>query len=135
MFFLDEIDLSGRTEIVSTYFLSGAAMLYVVGESLPKTDFLTCIDQVIVLTMATLAAVGVFSCAIFLVASAHGEEAAAWWNKFLAATVAVAYCAGNMIFLLRPWMHKISAVKQLSRSKPSKKRNLHRDASSLKSTV
>ena len=110
-------------------------MLYVVGESLPKTDFLTCIDQVIVLTMATLAAVGVFSCLIFLVGSEYGEAAAAWWNKVLAATVAVAYFAGNLMFLLRPWLHKISAAKTLSRSIPAEKRNLHRATHQLKSNV
>ena len=54
MFQFPVTDLENRTNVVATYFLAEAAMLYVVGESLPKTDFLTCIDQVIVLTMVTL---------------------------------------------------------------------------------
>ena len=51
-------NLSDRTATVSTYFLAAFAMLYVVGASLPKTDFLTKIDTVIVLTTLSLAFTG-----------------------------------------------------------------------------
>ena len=45
-FEFDVDDLSNRNGSVSTYFLAAFAMLYVVGEALPKTDFLTKIDKV-----------------------------------------------------------------------------------------
>mmetsp|Transcript_6503 Transcript_6503/g.16448 ORF Transcript_6503/g.16448 Transcript_6503/m.16448 type:complete len:173 (+) Transcript_6503:477-995(+) len=42
-----EVDnLGDRNSSVSTYFLAAFAMLYVVGESIPKTEYLNKIDQV-----------------------------------------------------------------------------------------
>lgn len=45
-FEFDVLDLSSRNDTTSTYFLAAFAMLYVVGEALPKTDFLTKVDKV-----------------------------------------------------------------------------------------
>ena len=39
-------DLENRNNTVLTTFLAAFAMLYVVGEALPKTDFLTKVDKV-----------------------------------------------------------------------------------------
>jgi hypothetical protein len=51
----DSMGIVERYSMISTYFLAAFAMLYVVGESLPKTDFLTKIDKVIVMTTMSLA--------------------------------------------------------------------------------
>ena len=45
-FEFDVDNIEARSGSVSTYFLAAFAMLYVVGEALPKTDFLTKIDKV-----------------------------------------------------------------------------------------
>lgn len=63
-FHFETNDLAARSGTVSTYFLAAFAMLYVVGESLPKTDFLTKIDTVIVLTTISLALTGLASLVI-----------------------------------------------------------------------
>jgi len=44
-FHFDADNLSDRYSTVSAYFLAAFAMLYIVGEALPKTDFLTKIVQ------------------------------------------------------------------------------------------
>ena len=44
-FHFDAVNLSDRYSTVSAYFLAAFAMLYIVGEALPKTDFLTKIVQ------------------------------------------------------------------------------------------
>jgi len=48
-------------------------MLYVVGEALPKTDFLTRIDAVIVMTTVTLTFAGITSLALAEVHAVHGH--------------------------------------------------------------
>eukprot|EP01046_Picozoa_sp_COSAG06_P044168 COSAG06_NODE_5907_length_3217_cov_4.295382_6_plen_104_part_00 len=76
----DTDDIAGRSDSVATYFLAAFAMLYVVGESLPKTDFLTKIDQSIVLTTATVAFTGGASRMIILLHNHRDEKIAHWWN-------------------------------------------------------
>ena len=90
-------------------------MLYVVGDSLPKTDFLTCIDQVIVLTMATLAMIGISSTAIFLVSNSHNMEVATRWNNYVAVVASSIYVLANAWLLLLPWCRKNSALKILAK--------------------
>ena len=60
-FHFDCDDFEGRSSTVSTYFLAAFAMLYVVGSSLPKVNFLTTIDVVIVLTTLTITFTGIIS--------------------------------------------------------------------------
>jgi hypothetical protein len=50
---------------VRTDFLAAFAMLYVIGKYLPKTDFLTLIDKVIIFTSAALAVSGLTSTFLF----------------------------------------------------------------------
>lgn len=51
LFLYDPSELDARVNVCVTMFLATAALLYVVSESLPKTDFLTKLDQLILLTL------------------------------------------------------------------------------------
>jgi hypothetical protein len=51
IFLYDTMELDARVNICITMFLANAALLYVVGDSLPKTDFLTKMDYLILLTL------------------------------------------------------------------------------------
>lgn len=64
-------------------------MLYVVGDSLPKTDFLTHIDIMIIITMGTLVTQGGTHC--LLVAGVAGEDMLATTNARIAAGLLGAY--------------------------------------------
>ena len=55
-------------------------MLYVVGEALPKTDFLTKIDKIIVLTTVSLVGGGLSSLVISLTHTQYGVKAATSLN-------------------------------------------------------
>ncbi len=52
LFLYDPSELDARVNVCVTMFLATAALLYVVSESLPKTDFLTKLDQLILLTLS-----------------------------------------------------------------------------------
>lgn len=58
--------LSQRASTSATYFLAIFAMLYTLGEGLPKTDFLTTVDKIIVLTIVSLGVGGVSSTLLYL---------------------------------------------------------------------
>jgi hypothetical protein len=114
VFFFPVSDIENRTSTVATYFLAGAAMLYVVADNLPKTDFLTSIDKVIILTIMTLACTGVSCCAVFVAYNNYGAEAATQLNAFLAYGEAAMYIMGNLILLLTPYLSKRGSVQKLS---------------------
>ena len=71
-------DLSSRNDSLSTYFLAAFAMLYVVGESLPKTDLLTRIDKVIVLTTSCLVITGITSVVLHRQSERDLDRAEEW---------------------------------------------------------
>ena len=56
-------------------------MLYVVGGDLPKTDFLTKIDAVIVITTCLIGWCGIASLIINKIHDDHGADAARDWNR------------------------------------------------------
>ena len=58
-FMLPVEELSDRMSLVATYFLAAFAMLYVVGECLPTTGFMTKIDWVLISTTVSIVLFGV----------------------------------------------------------------------------
>jgi hypothetical protein len=106
-------NLSDRTATVSTYFLAAFAMLYVVGESLPKTDFLTKIDRVIVISTVSLASTGFAS---VLTAKLHEDapQVAELWNFRIEMTLMLAYMILNMIIFFPSWRRQRQIVQALS---------------------
>ena len=103
-------DFAGRSGNVATYFLAAFAMLYVVGEALPKTDFLTKVDEAIVLTTLTLASTGLAS-RVFV--WAH-EETAKSWNRQTATWSLVIYVVCTCAIFLPAWMRQRQRVAEWS---------------------
>lgn len=68
LFLYDVGDLDARVNCCITMFLATAALLYVVSESLPKTDFLTRLDKLIVMTLTVqvFATVETWICALLV---------------------------------------------------------------------
>ena len=73
-------NLSDRMNIVSTFFLAAFAMLYVVGESLPKTEYLTKMGKVIILSTTSLVAIGILSLVLHRLQDSFGDDTANKWN-------------------------------------------------------
>jgi hypothetical protein len=72
----DTDNRDSRVGTVSTYFLAAFAMLYVVGAALPKTDFLTKIVTVIVMTTVSLAFTGIASLVLAKMTKEMGADVA-----------------------------------------------------------
>lgn len=92
-------DLSSRNDTVSTHFLAAFAMLYVVGASLPRTDFLTKIDIVIVLTTTLLVIIGITSVVVHRVAKKDDAALAMAekWNTRIEVGLLALYATINII--------------------------------------
>ena len=82
-------------------------MLYVVGGSLPKTDFLTKIDKVIVLTTVSLAVTGVASLILVHVHKSVGVDQARMWNWAIEITLLAVYVIANV------WIFGPASFKQM----------------------
>ena len=89
-------------------------MLYVVGASLPKTDFLTKIDTVIVLTTLSLAFTGLASLILAKVHKSAGQEAAERWNLILEVGLIVSYALANAVIFGPPCVVQWRAVTRLA---------------------
>jgi hypothetical protein len=79
-FHFETDNLEARVSTVSTYFLAAFAMLYVVEAALPKNDFFTKIDTVIVMTTVSLAFSGLASVGIAQLHEDAGADVAANWD-------------------------------------------------------
>jgi len=119
-FEFDVDDLPSRNETVSTYFLAAFAMLYVVGESLPRTDFLTKIDVVIVLTTSWLVIIGIVS--IVLNRVAKKDEAslvlAEKWNTIMEVGLLVLYTIINIFIFVPSWWSQREQKRLLDQKEP-----------------
>lgn len=107
-------DFAGRSSNVATYFLAAFAMLYVVGEHLPKTDFLTKIDEAIVLTMMTLISSGVASQVVAWLHEHHGAELAVQWNIRICVGSAATFVVGILWIFLPAWWRQKVMTKELN---------------------
>ena len=67
--FLPTTELADRLNGAFTMFLAAIALLYVVGDLVPRVDFLTTIDRMIFITLGMLLWLGVESAAVY-----YGEE-------------------------------------------------------------
>ena len=103
-------NLSDRIATTATFFLAAFAMLYVVGSALPKTDFLTRIDLVILLTTCSLAAIGLGSCVIAWLHAHLGPATATEVNLGLEIATLVVNLFGNLALLLPPRQKQRAAI-------------------------
>lgn len=96
-----EIDnTEGRSSIIATYFLAAFAMLYVVGESLPRLSFLTNIDKAILLSTIVIVSTGTASHIIKLIDNTLGREVATSVNLWAEVSVFGLYILGNVLIFL-----------------------------------
>lgn len=108
-------DLASRSDTVSTYFLAAFAMLYVVGDALPKTDFLTKIDVIIVISTVSLALTGAVSLILVSVHEAFGQDVADWWNLRVELAMVGFYVLANLVVFVPAWLKRRSEAAQLTR--------------------
>ena len=114
-------DLSSRNDTVSTYFLAAFAMLYVVGESLPRTDFLTKIDIVIVLTTTLLVIIGITSVVLHRVAKKDDAALAMAekWNTRIEVGLLALYATINIIIFVPSWWTHRKHKNLLNKNEPA----------------
>lgn len=113
-FQFDTDNLSDRYNTVMATFLAAFAMLYVVGATLPKTDFLTKIDCVIVLTTVSLAFTGLASVLLAQLHAHAGEDVATRWNLKVVVSLVSAYLFANLWIFLPPCFKKWRGASKLS---------------------
>eukprot|EP00039_Didymoeca_costata_P025946 m.14580 g.14580 ORF g.14580 m.14580 type:complete len:377 (-) comp5145_c0_seq1:246-1376(-) len=111
-FYFEVDNLSDRISTVSTFFLAAFAMLYVVGESLPKTDFLTSIDKVIVITTILLMMLGVFAVALFE-ESKKDFDRAREMNDIILYVVTAGYVLFNLFYFLPSYLNRRASIKKI----------------------
>jgi len=116
-FWFEPDELGDRAGIVSTYFLAAFAMLYVVGDDLPKTDFLTKIDQIIVLTTLSLAVMGLSSVLIYSIDKYYNSRDADTVNVWLGGGLAAVNVLVNSRILIPGWCNKRKIVNMLENQK------------------
>ncbi len=116
-FQFDTDNLEARLAQVSTHFIAAFAMLYVVGASLPKTDFLTKIDVVVVLTTVSLAFTGVASSILTTIHADSGEDVAKQWNLRTVVCLALVYVLSNIWIFAPPCVNQLRATRQLTNFK------------------
>merc|ERR1712079_526086 len=107
-------DLGERMGLVSTYFLAAFAMLYVVGECLPKTDFMTRIDWVVMSTTGSIYAVGVAMTVLKFMSNTAEEDVVDWWNNACAVAIISVYTIVNVLILGGAILHQYRIVKGIS---------------------
>jgi len=115
-FMFETDDLANRMSTVLTLFLASFTMLYVVGESLPKTDFLTKIDLVIIVTSAVLAGTAGASCAIVAIHRRRGPAVAESANLIASLLLAVCNILANVVILTPPILRKMHSIRQFTES-------------------
>jgi hypothetical protein len=112
-FHFETDNLDSRVGTVSTYFLAAFAMLYVVGAALPKTDFLTKIDTVIVMTTVSLAFTGIASLALAKMHKEMGANVADDWNLATEVSLVSLYVLANIWIFAPPCTRQLRGVGRL----------------------
>ena len=117
-------NLSDRNSSIQTCLIAAFAMLYVVGSSLPKTDFLTKIDIIIVVSTMYLAVIGGLCRFLSHIHSVHGADVASAWNKYSEISLIVIYVVTNAVIFMpscyrkRSGSHKLDKAANLNKVSP-----------------
>lgn len=105
-------NIPARNDSVATYFLAAFAMLYVVDQTLPKTDFLTQIDTIIVLTTCMLLALGIATVVLYRI-SLTDQDYAELWNLRLEVGLFVFYWLVNLIMFIPAYLRQRAVIEAL----------------------
>ena len=113
-FAFDTDDLSNRNSSIQTCFLAGYAMLYVVGAALPKTDFLTKIDKLIMASTLSLSLIGVACRLLYHIHVTLGnEKLAERLNWVVEAGIIMGYVVTNVVVFFPALLRKVRAERLL----------------------
>jgi hypothetical protein len=112
-FHFETDNLDSRVATVSTYLLAAFAMLYVLGAALPKTDFLTKIDTVIVMTTVSLAFTGIASLALAKMNKEMGVVVADDWNLATEVSLISLYVLCNFWIFAPPCIRQLRGAGRL----------------------
>eukprot|EP00933_Yihiella_yeosuensis_P039667 TRINITY_DN33785_c0_g1_i1.p1 TRINITY_DN33785_c0_g1~~TRINITY_DN33785_c0_g1_i1.p1 ORF type:complete len:392 (+),score=48.49 TRINITY_DN33785_c0_g1_i1:71-1246(+) len=107
-------DYTSCLENIITLFMASFAMLYVVQSYLPPTNFLTCIDQVVVGTTILLVCAGIGSVILAKVEEDSGVEVALLWNQRGALGFSIFYVLVNFCIFTPSWFRKVNKMKSLA---------------------
>lgn len=107
-------DLANRMSMGTTMFLASFATLYVVGAELPKTHFLTSIDQVVVATLLFLALMAANSWVCYSIAESGLRDTAEAINWVVLFACPVVYVAVVLMAFLPAIERKGKALRQVS---------------------
>jgi len=113
-FHFEVADLEPRVNTISTYILASFAMLYVVGDVLPKTDFLTKVDSAIVVTIFSLAFIGTSILLLNYIHNHVGPEEAEKWNLIIETSLISIDAVVNVMIFLPAWFQQRTARRQLA---------------------
>jgi hypothetical protein len=142
-------DLRSRGSITATYFLAAFAMLYVLQGTLPKTDFLTKVDQIVVLVSIQLAGAGLATAVLYNIAisgdppmedldsdgvydqrisvstwfETERDDAARALNYTFLVLAICLFVAQNVLVFMPPLGRKADALRRLSKDYPKESKN------------
>eukprot|EP01047_Picozoa_sp_COSAG01_P052080 COSAG01_NODE_5441_length_4262_cov_66.548883_2_plen_516_part_00 len=123
----DDAGIGERYSIISTYFLAAFPILYIVGESCPKTNFLTLIDRIILMTTSTLALNGAATTIIGKVHLHIGESQANLVNFWMGLTMFLLYIVTNILIFSPPFLQRRAARNELDNSSNHSDNPLHEE--------
>ena len=112
-------DLPDRINFIATCFLASAAMLYVISAELPKTDFLTPIDKMILFSVSTLLIECVATCLLLLFDESYNHI---MLNGAFGGGIFLLYVLGNIGIFLPAQMKGKKHIAELRQ-----KQKMHKD--------
>jgi len=118
-FLLDVQAFGERLNMNVTLFLASFAMLYVLGEHLPKTDFLISVDLVIITTSLALVAACILAYVVKRVHEAEedeepgGNRRAGFLNMVFGSGLATLEVIANASILIPPWLRRRREILRL----------------------
>mmetsp|Transcript_964 Transcript_964/g.3209 ORF Transcript_964/g.3209 Transcript_964/m.3209 type:complete len:333 (-) Transcript_964:335-1333(-) len=105
-FLLPTKDLPSRSANTMTGFLAAFAFLYVIAGMLPKVEFLTRIDQIILVTLIGMTMCGIEAWVVYLLDEQQGTETAEQVNWIAGSVLGGLYVLINLAILVPGIRHK-----------------------------
>jgi len=102
VFAIEVDEVADRLSAIITLFLASFAMLYVVEQHLPRMNFLTAIDKLIVMTTVLMVIVGCVVVLLLRISAQSGEKVANQWNEVAVIALSSCYVVGNLVLLVPP---------------------------------
>jgi len=108
-------DLESRSSTIGTYFLAASALLYVVGDALPRTSFLTKIDQVIIFSITCIVTIGISSILLYHMVATEDSHRLERWNRTIEIVLASMYVLANFNIFLPCMVRRRRGIELLNR--------------------